>query len=218
MTQDEIAMLAANTFDSEWIEALKKVLFEVCPTTQRCVSHKGAQKDENKIKSCLKVMNECGENIPRFVMHYLDELPPVTFTSLDVSNLQVKLECLQADVCSMKRTMQLRANVSEDTQTIAADLDCQVPALEDPTNQIAGEGRADLSETGGAPVQWLNHGAPSWVMPRLERHGREPWSPPTGAGHQRQRQLRCLTPSAVYLPGVLEDRLLKLAPLSRVRL
>lgn len=41
-------------------------------------------------------------------------------------------------------------------------------------------------------MQWLNHGAPSWVMHRLEWHGREPWSPLTGAGHQRQRQLLCL--------------------------
>lgn len=136
MTQDEITTLAANTFDSEWIEASKKVLFEMCPTTQRCVSHKGAQKDENNIKSCLKVMNECGENIPRFVLHYLDELPPVTFT---ISNLLVKLERLQADVCPMKCAMQLQANISEDTQTITVELERQVAALEDPTDQLQGK-------------------------------------------------------------------------------
>ena len=35
LSQDEIVLLAANTFDSEWIESSNKVLFELCPTTQR---------------------------------------------------------------------------------------------------------------------------------------------------------------------------------------
>ena len=30
--QDEIILLAANNFDSDWIEASKKMLFELCPT------------------------------------------------------------------------------------------------------------------------------------------------------------------------------------------
>ncbi len=45
LSQDEIVLLAAKTFNSDWIEASKKVLFELCPTTQRNVSHKGPQKD-----------------------------------------------------------------------------------------------------------------------------------------------------------------------------
>lgn len=69
MNQDEIVLLATNTFDSEWIESSKKVLFDVCTTTQRNVAHKGSQKDINNIKSCLKMLNECAENIPRFVSH-----------------------------------------------------------------------------------------------------------------------------------------------------
>ena len=90
LSQDEIVLLAASNFDSDWIEASKKMLFELCPTTQRNISHKGAQKDVNNIKSCLKVLNECGDNIPRFVSHYLDELPPVTFTNMDVCGLLQK--------------------------------------------------------------------------------------------------------------------------------
>ena len=72
LSQDEIILLAANNFNSDWIEASKKMLFELCPTTQRNISHKGAQKDTNNIKSCLKVLNDCGDNGPRFVSHYLD--------------------------------------------------------------------------------------------------------------------------------------------------
>ena len=82
LSQDEFIMLAANNFDSDWIEASKKMLFELCPTTQQKISHKGAQKDANNTKSCLKVLNECGDNVPRFVSHYLDELPPVALGML----------------------------------------------------------------------------------------------------------------------------------------
>lgn len=34
-------------------------------------------------KSCMKVLNECGEN----VCHYLEDLPPVTFSDMDVCSL-----------------------------------------------------------------------------------------------------------------------------------
>ncbi|KAI9534214.1 hypothetical protein NQZ68_014510 [Dissostichus eleginoides] len=99
MTQDELVLVASNTFNSEWIETSKKTLFELCPETkQRCVTFKGNQKDANNIKSCLKKLNECGENIPRFVSHYLDELPPVTFNNLDVSNLLSKMERLHSEL------------------------------------------------------------------------------------------------------------------------
>lgn len=130
MTQDEIVVLAVNYFDSEWIEASKKLLFELCPTTQRCVSHKGSQKDVNNIKSCLKVLNECGDNIPRFVSHYLDDLPPVTFSSLDISSLLGKLERMQTEVCAMKQAMQLQADVSDSLRAVTADVDRRVNALE----------------------------------------------------------------------------------------
>lgn len=87
LSQDEIVMLASTNFPSEWIEESKKLLFEVCPkTTQRCVLYKGPQKDINNVKACIKVLNECREDIPRFVSFYLDELPPVTFSSIDGLN------------------------------------------------------------------------------------------------------------------------------------
>lgn len=51
MTQDELVLVASNTFNSEWIESSKKVLFELCPDTkQRCMGFKGKQKDANNKK------------------------------------------------------------------------------------------------------------------------------------------------------------------------
>ncbi|MEQ2255334.1 hypothetical protein ILYODFUR_012875 [Ilyodon furcidens] len=64
MLQDEIVLLAANNFSSDWIEESKRLLYELCPTKQRNIKHKDAQKDTNNIKDCLKLLNEHGENIP----------------------------------------------------------------------------------------------------------------------------------------------------------
>lgn len=51
MSQDEIVLLAANTFGSERIENSKRLLFEVRPnTTQRRDSHEGLQNDINNLK------------------------------------------------------------------------------------------------------------------------------------------------------------------------
>lgn len=94
LSQDDIVLMAVNHFGSEWIENSKRVLFELCPSTQRNVIHKGAHKDANNVKSCLKLLNEVGENIPRFVSHFLDELPPVTFNSLDVLACLAELNIL----------------------------------------------------------------------------------------------------------------------------
>ena len=106
-SQDEIILLAANNFDSDWMEASKKMLFELCPTTQRNISHKGAQKDANNIKSCLKVLNECGDNVPRFVSHYLDVmwlLPTWTYA---------KVEQLHNEVSAMKHVLHRQTETSE---------------------------------------------------------------------------------------------------------
>ncbi|KAL7394652.1 hypothetical protein ABVT39_001296 [Epinephelus coioides] len=131
MTQDELVPLASNTFDCEWIESSKKVLFELCPDTkQRCVTFKGNQRDVNNTKCCLKVLNECGDNIPWFVSHHLDELLPVMFNNLDVSNLLSKMERLHSEVCVIRHAMKLQADISEDLHTVAATIDGRVAAVE----------------------------------------------------------------------------------------
>lgn len=130
LSQDEIILLASNTFDSEWIEMSKKALFDLCDTSQRNVSHKGTNKDVNNIKACLKVMNECGDTVPRFVSHYLDELPPVTFTSMDVCGLLRKLEHLHAEVSTMRHTLNLQAEASESLRAVTVDVSNRVCALE----------------------------------------------------------------------------------------
>ena len=53
LAHDEIVLVVSNNFSSEWIEESKRLLFDMCPTSTRCVKHKGPQKDNNNIKDCL---------------------------------------------------------------------------------------------------------------------------------------------------------------------
>ena len=123
MAQEEIVLIASSTFGSEWIEASKKVLFDLCPTKTRLVTCKGPMKDVNNIKSCLRVLNECGVNIPHFVSHNLDDLPPVTFNNLDVSNLLGKIESLHNEVSALRHSAKLQADIEEELSSRVAVLE-----------------------------------------------------------------------------------------------
>ena len=131
LSQDDVVLLTVNHFGSEWIESSRKVLFELCPhTTQRLVAHKGQHKDVNNIKSCLKLLNEVAEDIPRFVSHNLDDLPPVSFNSLDVSCLLGKIKRLGLDLSGMKQAMSAQTEVCEDLSTVTAGLNQRLCLIE----------------------------------------------------------------------------------------
>lgn len=133
LSQEEIVTLVTNHFTSERIESSKKVLFEVCSnTTQRLVSHEGAQKDINNVKLCLKVLNECGDNIPKFVSHFLDELPPVSFTSIDVSVLMGKMQQINCNIAGMQKVMEAQVGACESLRAATESIDKRLVAVEGP--------------------------------------------------------------------------------------
>lgn len=132
--QDDIILMAVNHFGSEWIENSKKVLFELCPGTgQRCVAYKGQLKDVNNVKSCLKLLNEVGENVPRFVSYHLDDLPSVTFNSLDVSCLVSKIDRLSVELASMKNTVSKQSTECENLRGITTDISKRLSVIEEPS-------------------------------------------------------------------------------------
>ncbi|XP_016522438.1 uncharacterized protein LOC107834933 [Poecilia formosa] len=152
LSQDEIVLLVSSNFSSEWIEESKR-LFEFCTTTVRCIRHKGPQKDTNNIKDCLKVLNECGENIPRFVSHYLDELSPVGFGSMDASALLSRMERLSRDVLSLKEAMETQASVNENLAASTAAMNRRLAAVESPCSSSKRAGEAAAPAQGPAATQ-----------------------------------------------------------------
>ena len=75
LSQDDIVAVVTSSFSSERIETSKAVLAELFPHNKRWISFRGQKKDINNVKMCMQVLNECGEEVPRFVSHFLDELP-----------------------------------------------------------------------------------------------------------------------------------------------
>ena len=142
VSQDEIVLMAANAFGSEEIENSKNVLFELCSHAKsRNIAHRGQHKDANNIRLCLQVLNECGEDIPRFVSHYLDDLPPVSFSNLDVSCVLKRMEQLHSEVCALTRITQLQAVICEKVQSESVKMDERVSLLESPRKQALATAR-----------------------------------------------------------------------------
>ncbi|TNN43005.1 hypothetical protein EYF80_046802 [Liparis tanakae] len=73
LSQDRIVLLAAKTLD--W----KEFCLKFACRRSSAFSRKTERHQQHKVK------NECRENIARCVSHYLDELPPVTSSNMDIS-------------------------------------------------------------------------------------------------------------------------------------
>ncbi|KAK7909675.1 hypothetical protein WMY93_014359 [Mugilogobius chulae] len=157
LAQDEIVLLVTNNFSSAWIEESKRLLFEMCPTSIRCVKHKGPQKDSNNIKDCLRVLNECGDNIPRFVSYNLDELPPIGFEHLDASALLSRVQQLSREVVSLKAILEAQMSTSDSVSAATTAMEHRVAALEKQCQ------RAPPGQTYGGAGQ--TQGIPSSVPP-----------------------------------------------------
>ncbi|MEQ2308736.1 hypothetical protein AMECASPLE_031279 [Ameca splendens] len=96
-----------------------------------------------------------GDNVPRFVSHYLDELPPVTFTSMDVCGLLSKMEQLHVAVSAMKQLVQCQAKVSEGLHNVTVDLRSRMSALEQHIDQGSAAGSAPARENGAADTDLI---------------------------------------------------------------
>lgn len=136
--------MATNNFSSDWTEQSKQLLYELCPTKQRNIKHKGAQKDVNNIKDCLKLLNKRGESIPRFVSHFLDKFPSVGFGNMDASALLSRMERLSQEVSTLRIVIETQANVSENLGLATAALERRLTDIETP----CGSSRADEAAPG----------------------------------------------------------------------
>ncbi|XP_011661635.2 uncharacterized protein LOC105437100 [Strongylocentrotus purpuratus] len=135
LSTDEIVKLVSTCFKSEEIEQSKKVLFDVCSSmndhvTVRNVAHKGPSRDVNNIKTCIKLLLECGDKIPTFVAKDLDRLPPVGFDNIDVSALLGRLLKLECEMADMKESVQSHAKAAENLQNMAVIMDTRMTDVE----------------------------------------------------------------------------------------
>lgn len=112
LDQDNIIKLVKSSFSQQRIEDSKAVMAELFPDCKRWASHKGEKKDELYIKMCLAVFKE-KVDLPRFVSHYIDELPPVSFKHVDVSALLGRIMQLNKDIEVLKMSLTSQASACE---------------------------------------------------------------------------------------------------------
>ena len=117
-----------------------------CARQRNAMSSIGAQKDVNNIKDCLKLLNERGENIPRFVSHFLDELPPVGFGSMDALALLGRMERFSREVSTLRGALETQANVSKNLGVVTAALDRRMTDIEETRGSPGRVGAASGSQ------------------------------------------------------------------------
>lgn len=130
LPHDTIVQLVLSTFKTKEIEQSKKTLYEVCESNHREIKHKGNQKDDKNVRDCIKLLNEKGEDTPRFVSHNLKRLPPITFESIDVTALLGRITSLEASVSNLKDSVERQVNTSENLHTMSVALDDRIQQVE----------------------------------------------------------------------------------------
>lgn len=100
--------------------------------------------------------------IPRFVSHHLNELPPVSLNSIDVSCLLSKIERLSMDITAMKQGMNAQVKVSTDLCVASEDLHRRLCAMEQLGSDTLTQASVQVAEE-NTPAQ-----QPNWSRVRLE--------------------------------------------------
>lgn len=106
------------------------------------------------MKLCLKVLNECGGNIPKFVSHILDDLPPISFNSIDVLVCCVLLGKMQQinNIAGMKKVMEAQVGACESLRVVTESMDIQRVAVER-ANGLPGQ--ANAGESCASHLHWV---------------------------------------------------------------
>ena len=119
---ESIIQLCCDTFGESDIELSKKLLFDLCADhdTPRMITRKGPKKSVQNMEDMLKLIQEKGTDLPTFVAHNLQLLPPIGFNSLDVSTLLHEIKKTQVEVEMLKDGMKRQADtIAGLTQTVA---------------------------------------------------------------------------------------------------
>ena len=108
---ESISQLCCATFEESEIEQSKKLLYDICADhdTPRMILRKGPKKSSQNIEDILKLVQEKGTDLPTFVAHNLQLLPPIGFDSLDVSTLLHTIKKTQTEVQLLKEGLKSQA-------------------------------------------------------------------------------------------------------------
>ena len=140
LDQDNIIKIVKTSFSSQRIEASKDTKAELFPDSKRWTVHRGEKKDELYIKMCLAVFKVMGELGPRFVSHFIDELPPISLKHVDVSVLLGRRQQINNDIELLKESLTSQAAVSEKLLEVSGSINQRLVAVENTATGTTGGG------------------------------------------------------------------------------
>lgn len=141
----EIVQLCLSTFNETDIDEAKKLLFELCAddSTGRYKKRIGAEKDKHNMEDIIKLLNEKGTDIPKFVALDLSKLPPITFDSIDVSALLNALRKTQDELKLMKDSLIASETITKDLKDSVGMINNRVSKMEKKLHDPLGDAIAE---------------------------------------------------------------------------
>ena len=127
-----IVQLCVSTYSPSQIEESKNVLFKIASSvsSSRKITRKNEMKSKHNIEDIIKLFQESDAITTVFVAADLSKLPPITFDSIDVSNLLNGISSIKADLEGLKDTMTKHNTVAQTLADSAATIDRRVASLE----------------------------------------------------------------------------------------
>ena len=105
MTTDHLVKVCCDFYTEREIKSAKKSVHDACGMDGAPVTRNGADKSEKNVRDILLIMHET-EDVPRFVAHYLNRLPPVSINHLDATSMIQKMNQLRLQIASLCETVQ----------------------------------------------------------------------------------------------------------------
>ena len=108
-------------------------MYEVCPTDTRVLNKKGPKKKAHNFDDIVKRLNKLDldvDEIPCFVVKNLGNLPPITFNSIDVSVLLMKIRRLNDEVLLLRAGMTSQQTTTETLKKVCEETMSRVDILE----------------------------------------------------------------------------------------
>ncbi|KAI5636640.1 hypothetical protein NE865_10656 [Phthorimaea operculella] len=125
MDDESISRICVSAFSESDIVTAKNMLFDSMPTSKRKINRKRQGKQLRDIDDIICALRDTdSEEIPVFVAHELEKLPPVSFDHVDVTRLLKDIVKLQQDIkmitkdyATVKQVDALRCEVDTLKQT-----------------------------------------------------------------------------------------------------
>ena len=173
MPADSIQQLCLNYYDDNAIEQAKARLFELCAQADdrqdRYIKRTGDTKSRRNMEDIIGLATRKSGSMPvTFVSMDLANLPAVSFNSIDVSSLLVKMENVRMELDLLKTTVAVQAVVCGDLQTAVAGQSAVGSHL-----QEAMAGLLDRQSEAGAP-EWPRLNANNATPARRRTHATPP--------------------------------------------